>query len=90
MRVLRSWPEEHHQAADELDPGGAEPLGDLDEHPFTVLPVGRRRTYLHQLVRSQGAIDLLQHGVREALSAQQDHRLQMMRFGLQAQPLVSG
>ena len=89
-RLLGSGSKQHHQPADELDPGGAEPLGDLDEHPFALLSVRCRNANLHQLMRGQGAIDLLQHGFREPMSAQQDHRFEMMRLGLQAQPVVPG
>ena len=90
MRVVGQWPEHHHQAPDQLDAGCAEPFGDLEKQLFALRALQRGAAHLHQLMRGQGAIDFLQYRLGEAIGSEEHDRVQVMRFGFQAQPLVAG
>jgi hypothetical protein len=91
VRVVRRrrGSEQHHRAPDQLDAGGAKAVGDLEKHLFALRPLRCRRAHFHQLMRGQGAIDFLHHGVGEPAGSQQHDRIQVMRIRSQAQPLVA-
>jgi hypothetical protein len=88
--LIRSRSEQHHQAADQLHAGRAESVGNVGKYLLAFLPRRCRYAHLDQLVRVERPVDLLQHGLAEAIGAHQHNRFKMMRFGLQAQPLVAG
>jgi len=89
VSFLGQWPEQHHQPADQLDTGRTQVRGGFGKKLFALWPRRRGQAYLDELVRAQGAVDLVQDGLGQAIGSQQHDRLQVMRIGLQAQPLVA-
>jgi hypothetical protein len=90
--VLIFWrrAEQHHQAADQLHACRAQVVGNLAKHLLAFLARQGRCAHFDQLVRRERPVDFLHHGLGQAIGTDQHDRFTMMRFGLQAQPLVAG
>ena len=88
-RVLGQWPKQHHQTADQLDAGRTQVCRGFGKKPFALEPRRDRQAHLDQLVRRQGAVDLLHDRCGQPAGSQQHDRLQVMRIRFQLQPLIA-
>ena len=70
-----------------LDRRCVEVGADLHKESLARIAVGFEHADLHELVRSEIAVDFMQHRSRKPVRADGDDRLQVMRFRAKRPPL---
>ena len=86
-RLVGRRPPQDQQLADVLHGRRGKLSADLPEHRVALTPDVAERAYLDQLVRAQVDVDFLKDGRRQAMLADRNDGVQMMRPGAQLAPL---